>query len=292
MRGIRKPVLVAALWALGACADTQPRNACSVQATSGRYDIGGFNAKYTALTVTGPGCKSLLGVEKTGDVVGETLGVGLFGKLGDTLAVKPLSAASAASGDGTGLGKFVTKPDAVGACSAVSLEAGKYVLADPSWVAPDPLPDPLPDPVPVPPNLEVSYTFTNVHFVQASNVPGTQLTGALALKAGPAAEGGAGASTCDATFTVDGIWAAAGYLRCETDVDCDPKTLEIPGQAADYVCVDQLPMLADEVPDLDDKGEPKVDGDGNALTKFVTGRRCVAKSPVPIGAIPFEGVKP
>jgi hypothetical protein len=238
--------------------------------------------------VTGAGCKALLGVEKTGDVVGETLGVGLFGKLGDTLAVKPLSAAYAASGDGVGLGKFVTRPDTEGACSASSLEAGKYVLADPSWVAPDP----LPDPAPVPPNLEVAYAFSNVHFVQASNIPGTQLTGELAITSAPAAEGGEGATGCEATFTVDGIWAAAGYLRCETDADCDPKALEIPGTAEDYTCVDQLPLLVDELPELDDTGEPRVDGDGNPLTKYVTGRRCVAKSPVPVGAIPFPGVKP
>ncbi|MFM2153716.1 MAG: hypothetical protein RL199_2151, partial [Pseudomonadota bacterium] len=89
MRFIHTPLFGLALVALGACADTQPRNACSVQATSGRYDIGGFNAKYTALTVEGAGCKALVGVEKPGDVIGETLGVGLFGRLGDTLALKP-----------------------------------------------------------------------------------------------------------------------------------------------------------------------------------------------------------
>ncbi len=292
MRVITSPAIGSALaLALGlvaGCSDTQPRNACSVQGTSGRYGVGGFNAKYTALSVTGTGCKGLLGVEKAGDVIGETLGVGLFGRLGDTLALKPLSAGYAASGDGVGLGKFVTRPDAAGACSAASLEAGKYVVSDPSWVGPEP----LPDPAPVPPNMEVAYAFSNVHFVQASNIPGTQLTGALAVTAGPAAEGDAGASTCDATFTVDGIWAAAGYLRCETDADCDPKALEIPGKPEDYACIDQLPLLVDEVPDLDDKGEAKVDGDGNPLTKYVTGRRCVAKSPVPIGAIPFPGVKP
>lgn len=261
--------LASAIAALTGCSEEQPRNACSVQVTIGRYGVGGFASKYTLKSASGEGCEGYLGTSTVGAVTGETIGVTLYGRQGDIVALKPLSAALATDGDGTGQGAFVVDPAAAGGCTAATLSDASFVMSDPSWVAPDP----LPDPAPAAPQVAVTYAFSNVHFVQASNIPGTQLTADLKLHITPADEGGDGAKTCQAELRVDGVWYANAYAPCFEDADCGTEAQGLPGKDADYMCQAFVQVQQDDL---------SPDGDGSQLARA---KRCVPRGAAPVGAI-------
>ncbi len=285
MHIFQRTALVSALSALGlsGCAEQQPRNACSFQLTSGRNGVSGYSAKYMLTSAEGTACKAFLGVDQPGESSGEIIGIALFGLQGDTLALKPYSASVADSGEGVAIGGIVVDPTASDACTAATLAPATYVTGDLSWVAPDP----MPDPAPTAPAVEVSYTFSNVRFIQAANIPGTQMTGQLRFAVSPL-EAGNGAGSCTATIDVSAVWYSGAWARCETSDECQPADLGLPGQGGDYVCQDLVSLQADYVPVLDEAGQISVDENGEEIWEPKAARRCVPNKALPIGAVPFE----
>jgi hypothetical protein len=285
MHIFQRIALLAALSALGlsGCAEQQPRNACSFQVTSGRNGVSGYSAKYTLKSVEGTACKAFLGVDQPGESSGEIIGIGLFGLQGDSLALKPYSASVADSGQGIAIGGIVVDPTVSDACTAATLAPATYVTGDLSWVAPDP----LPDPAPTAPGVEVSYTFSNVRFIQAANIPGTQMTGQLLFSVSPL-EAGNGAGNCTAAIEVSAVWYSGAWARCETSEECTPAVLGVPGKDGDYLCQDLIALQADYVPVLDEAGQIAVDENGEEIWEPKTGRRCVPNRALPIDAVPFD----
>jgi hypothetical protein len=90
-------------------------------------------------------------------------------------------------------------------------------------------------------------------------------------------------------LAVDGIWAAAGYARCESDAECAPEVLDVPGGEGSYKCLDFMPMMPDLAPVLGEGGEPVLDPETEEpVQQPVVPRRCAPNAPLPIGAIPYE----
>jgi hypothetical protein len=250
-----------------ACDGTQPKSGCLIQTTPRGGP--GFAVKYAVTTSTGD-C-SFLGTAKDSDghtVAVETVGVSLYGDVG-SLRVGLRPAYLTGAGDlGAAVGSFNNDNTQ---CTALKLDPATGVISDPNFASTDP--------AAVAPDVRLTYTFSNLKFIQAENVFGTQLGADLQLDMVPV-DATAGGTECHATIKADGVWYSSTYVlpdagtdnsgnHCDTDASCASAEFSLP-DPANFVCV---PVLASVGQDVNVAG-----------TENVPGARCVPKTHVPVGA--------
>lgn len=240
-----------------ACSSTQPQSACVIQTTARGGP--GFYAKYTVSGGAVPtGCEFLnRGSENGKAVVGEEIGIALFGQSDDVkLGIEPLALQTSPLGIGSAevpnsghiaLGKFNLDPSQ---CTAPTLSEAKAEIPDPGGSSS---------------TVIATYTFKDVKFVQAPNIPGTQWGAKLHYHHESADYS---VATCDVDLDVDAVWyASAGTLpdggpevsgpntlayfpvsdgnpatwatgnSCSSDADCGDALFSLPGGATNFECV-------------------------------------------------------
>lgn len=123
-------VAPAVLLGLGACDGTQPKTTCVLQTTA----RGGppFTAKYTVVSAEGAGC-AFLGTHKDAQgkvVTGETLGLSIYGTIGNvTVGVRPVTA-SVTTTEGVAVMPFTN--DGI-ACTATASGTAVATVDDPNF---------------------------------------------------------------------------------------------------------------------------------------------------------------
>jgi len=152
--------------------------------------------------------------------------------------------------------------------------------------------------------VQATYTFSNVKFVQAGNIPGTEFTAELQYDQMPVDPG---ATECHATIHVQAIWYDNSSLNtwpdggtptdiistgsdgtavdhgfignhCDADSDCASSAFNLPGGGSDFECLQMIQPNSSLVPCEADK-ETKAACEANALLDEPAEDVCVCGLP-------------